>query len=228
MLRTHDVADCNGLYPGAHPMSIPRLALAAALTIALAACDRSAPEAPAKPAARPAKSHAAPLITGPTPVPYVEPMVGGAKMLLGQDILSNLRKSADHTMFIKAVDTAGLEDIFRGKDMLTVFAPTNKAFQQMPGGLDALLKPEQRDKLIALVSYHIVPGKLDADAMAQRVMAGNGKASLPTAQGGSLVATVGNGAALIQDGKGASARITTPDVRQSNGVVYVIDTVLRP
>lgn len=209
-------------------MSIPRIALTAAFALALTACHREGPEAPGKAAAHPAKTHAVPQITGPIPVPYVEPVVGGAKMLIGQDILSNLRRSADHTMFIKAVDTAGLDDIFRGKDALTVFAPTNKAFQQMPGGFDALLKPDQRDKLIALISYHIVPGKLDADAMAHAVMAGNGKASLETAQGGKLVATVGNGAALIQDGKGASAKITTPDVRQSNGVVYVIDTVLRP
>ena len=161
-------------------------------------------------------------------MPYVEPVVGGAKMSVGQDILSNLRRSADHTLFIKAVDTAGLEDIFRGKDAMTVFAPTDRAFRQMPGGLDPLLKPDQRDNLIALISYHIVAGRLDADAMAQRVMAGNGDARLETAQGGSLVASVSNGAAVIRDAKGAEAKITTPDVRQTNGVVYVVDTVLRP
>lgn len=208
-------------------MSPSRLIGFALCAVVLVGCERSATGTHAPPTAtKPAKP--VPQITGPIPMPYVEPVVGGAKMLLSQDILSNLRRSADHTLFIKAVDTAGLDDIFRGGNSLTVFAPTNRAFQQMPGGLDPLLKPDQRDKLIALLSYHIVAGKLDADAMAQRVMAGNGRAELETAQGGKLVATVGNGAALIQDAKGASARITTPDVRQSNGVVYVVDTVLRP
>ena len=209
-------------------MSMRRHMLLATIVLSLAACGGGKDAGTSETAPAPKKARPVQQITGPVPMPYVEPVVGGAKMLIDQDILSNLRRSADHTLFIKAVDTAGLDDIFRGSDSLTVFAPTDKAFRRLPGGLEPLLAPGKRDELIALVSYHIVAGKLDADAMAQRVMAGNGRAPLETAQGGTLIATVGNGAALIQDGRGDSARITTPDVRHRNGVVYVVDTVLRP
>lgn len=169
-----------------------------------------------------------PQLQGPIPVPYEEPIVGGARMVAGKDILSNLRKSSEHRILVKAIEAAGLQEVFEGKGPITVFAPTDAAFERMQGGHEALLERENSQRLITLLSYHIVPERLDDDTLAKRVMAGNGSAQLTTAQGGKLKATVGDGAALIVDANGGTARITVPNVLHSNGVVQVIDKVLMP
>lgn len=204
--------------------SIITLSIIAALAFG---CDRDAKQ-DAKPAPVAKAKPVAPQITGPIPMEqYVEPVVGGARMAVTDDILSNLAKSSDHTVLVQAVRAAGLEDVFK-QGKVTFFAPTNAAFDRLPGGRQALLAEGARERLIDIVSYHVVPGELGADAMASRVMEGNGSAQLTTAHGKSLKATVGNGAAMIVDGKGTTARIDVPNVVTSNGVVYVINTVLMP
>ena len=157
------------------------------------------------------------------------PMVGGAAMLTTRDIIDNAVNSADHTTLVAAVKAAGLVDTLKSAGPFTVFAPTNAAFGKLPAGtVDSLLKPEMKGTLSSVLTYHVVAGRLDSPAIAARVKAGGGKATLKTVQGETLTARMkGNGIVLV-DSKGGSANVTTANVYQSNGVIHVIDSVLMP
>lgn len=208
-------------------MLVPIRAAVLTAVVALAAC--SSEEAPAPAPQEQAAPVAAPgAVTEPTPMAYEEPVVGGATMSAGDDMLSNLRKSSDHTILVKALESSGLDKVIKESGTLTLFAPTNGAFDRLPGGYEELMKPEQRERLLQVLSYHVLPTRIDAEAMSARVLAGNGSATLETVEGGSLKATVGNGSAMIVDANGNSADISVPNVLNSNGVVYVIETVLTP
>ncbi len=208
-------------------MLVPIRAAVLTAVVALAAC--SSEEAPAPAPQEQAAPVAAPgAVTEPTPMAYEEPVVGGATMSAGDDMLSNLRKSNDHTILVKALESSGLDKVIKESGTLTLFAPTNGAFDRLPGGYEELMKPEQRERLLQVLSYHVLPTRIDAEAMSARVLAGNGSATLETVEGGSLKATVGNGSAMIVDANGNSADISVPNVLNSNGVVYVIETVLTP
>jgi len=157
------------------------------------------------------------------------PMVGGAAMLASRDIIDNAVNSADHTTLVAAVKAAGLVETLKGPGPFTVFAPTNAAFDALPAGtVDTLLKPENKATLTAVLTYHVVPGKLDAGAIAARIKAGGGKAMLTTVQGGSLTARAAGNGVTITDAKGNVANVTVANVYQSNGVIHVLDTVLLP
>ena len=130
---------------------------------------------------------------------------------------------------VTAVKAAGLVETLKGAGPFTVFAPTNAAFDKLPKGtVETLLKPENKGKLTKILTYHVVPGKLDAAELAKQIGAGNGKATLKTAQGETLTATMEGSTIVITDAKGGKARVTIGDVYQSNGVIHVIDTVLMP
>ena len=157
------------------------------------------------------------------------PMVGGAAMYASKDIIDNAVNSADHTTLVAAVKAAGLVETLKGPGPFTVFAPTNAAFDALPAGtVDTLLKPENKATLTTVLTYHVVPGKLDAAAIAARIKAGGGKAMLTTVQGASLTARAAGNGVTITDAKGNVARVTTADVYQSNGVIHVVDNVLLP
>ena len=137
--------------------------------------------------------------------------------------------SADHITLVAAVKAAGLVETLKGPGPFTVFAPTNAAFDALPAGtVDALLKPENKATLTAVLTYHVVPGKLDAAAIAARIKAGGGKAMLTTVQGASLTARAAGDGVTITDAKGNVARVITANVYQSNGVIHVVDKVLMP
>lgn len=205
------------------------LLLSAPVLILLAACSREPePEPVAVQPVTETPAVAKPIEMKPVPMAYEEPIVGGARMSAGKDILTNLGNSKDHTILVAAIKSAGLEEILRGSGPFTLFAPNDGAFRRMAGGYEELMKPENRERLISVLTYHLVPARLDADTLAQRVMAGNGSAQLETVEGGNLKVTVGDGSALLVDTKGTVAKLTTPNVLQSNGVVQVIDTVLMP
>ena len=112
----------------------------------------------------------------------------------------------------------------------TVFAPTNDAFAMLPAGTVAtLLKPENKATLTKVLTYHVVPGKLDFDALHKMVMDANGTATLTTVAGEKLMVKMnGPHNVLVIDAKGDVAHITTYDVVQSNGVIQVIDKVMLP
>ena len=158
-----------------------------------------------------------------------DPMVGGAKMYANKDIVDNAVNSADHTTLVAALKAAGLVDTLKGPGPFTVFAPTNEAFAKLPAGtVDTLLKPENKEMLTKILTYHVVAGRLTAAQIKKMVKADGGSATLKTVEGGSLTATMDNGDLVLKDEKGMEAHITIANVFQSNGVIHVIDAVLQP
>lgn len=157
------------------------------------------------------------------------PMVGGAAMYETKNIVENAANSADHTTLVAAVKAAGLVDTLASAGPFTVFAPTNAAFSKLPAGtVDTLLKPENKGTLTAVLTYHVVPGRLTAADISAQAKAGGGKAVLTTVQGANLTVWQKDGAWYVSDTKGNSAKIGPADVLQSNGVIHVIETVLMP
>jgi uncharacterized surface protein with fasciclin (FAS1) repeats len=156
-------------------------------------------------------------------------MVGGAAMYPSKDIVDNAVNSKDHTTLVAAVKAAGLVDTLKSPGPFTVFAPTNNAFSMLPAGtVDTLLKPENKGTLTTVLTYHVVPGRVDAATLVSQIKAGGGKATLKTASGGTLTASMRGNDVLIVDAKGNGAVVTTADVFQSNGVIHVVDKVLLP
>ncbi|HXE28378.1 MAG TPA: fasciclin domain-containing protein [Stellaceae bacterium] len=157
------------------------------------------------------------------------PMVGGAPMFANKNIIQNAINSKDHTTLVAAVKAGGLVDTLEGAGPFTVFAPTNAAFAALPPGtVDTLLKPENKATLDKVLTYHVVPGRLDTKTLDQQIMHGGGRTSLKTVEGDTLTVT-GSGKNLwITDAKGNTAKVTIADVYQSNGVILVVDKVLMP
>ncbi len=158
------------------------------------------------------------------------PMVGGHAMMASKDIVSNAVASDDNTILVAAVKAAGLVPTLQGKGPFTVFAPTDEAFKGLPAGtVDTLVKPENKATLTKILTYHVVPGRLDFNALHGLIDAGRGKAELKTVQGETLTAELnGPRNIVLVDAKGNVAQISTYDVYQSNGVIHVIDKVLAP
>lgn len=124
---------------------------------------------------------------------------------------------------------AGLVDTLKGKGPFTVFAPTNEAFAALPAGMvDTLLKPENKPTLTKILTYHVVSGKIGAQALVKMINEGHGKAELKTVSGGTLTAAMAGKVVTISDEKGGMAHVTIADVFQSNGVIHVVDKVLLP
>jgi uncharacterized surface protein with fasciclin (FAS1) repeats len=157
------------------------------------------------------------------------PMVGGAPMDGDKNIVQNAMNSKDHTTLVAAVKAAGLVDTLESKGPFTVFAPTNEAFDKLPPGtVDTLVKPENKKKLTSILTYHVVPGKITAEVLMDKIKAGGGKAMLKTVNGESLTAKMDGDSVELTDKKGGTSKVTIADVMQSNGVIHVVDTVLMP
>jgi len=160
---------------------------------------------------------------------HKDPMVGGAAMYPTRDIIDNAMNSKDHTTLVAAVKAAGLVDTLKGAGPFTVFAPTNEAFAMLPAGtVDSLLKPENKDALTKVLTYHVVPGRLDSAALAAKVKAGRGKATLTTVQGQMLWVSGSGSNLMVTDAAGNAAHVTIANVYQKNGVILVVDKVLMP
>jgi uncharacterized surface protein with fasciclin (FAS1) repeats len=157
-------------------------------------------------------------------------MVGGEMMYPQKDIVTNAMKSASHSTLVAAVKAAGLVETLQGKGPFTVFAPVNDAFENLPDGtLEMLLKPENKEMLVKILTYHVVAGNYTYDVLAKMIKDGKGTATLTTVSGGKLwVMMNGSHNIVIKDEKGMVANISSYDVMQSNGVIHVIDTVLMP
>jgi len=155
------------------------------------------------------------------------PMVGGAAMYKNKDIVDNAMNSADHTTLVAAVKAAGLVDTLKGKGPFTVFAPVNSAFAALPAGtVDTLLKPENKGMLTNVLTYHVLSGNYDSKAIAKAIAKGGGKATFTTVAGGKLMASMNGSNLILTDEKGGTATVTIADVKQSNGVIHVIDSVV--
>jgi uncharacterized surface protein with fasciclin (FAS1) repeats len=157
------------------------------------------------------------------------PMVGGQEMYPSKNIVDNAMNSADHTTLVAAVKAAGLVETLQGPGPFTVFAPTNEAFDKLPAGtVDTLVKPENKEMLTKILTYHVVAGKLSASDLKKQIKEGHGQASLKTVSGGTLTAMMQGKNIVLKDEKGGVSTVTIANVFQSNGVIHVVDTVLMP
>ena len=146
-----------------------------------------------------------------------------------KNVVENAVGSKDHTTLVAAVKAADLVETLAGKGPFTVFAPTNAAFGKLPKGtVETLLKPENKTKLQAVLTYHVVAGNIDSKALVAAIKKGNGKATVTTVQGGTLVATLDGSNVIITDEKGNKAIVTAVDIYSSNGVIHVLDSVILP
>ncbi|MGQ3040488.1 MAG: fasciclin domain-containing protein [Brevundimonas sp.] len=190
------------------------LALVAAplAALTLAACGNNA-EAPAADAA--ATDAMAPAAETPAATGTVVAVAQG---------------NADFSTLVTAVTSAGLAETLNGAGPFTVFAPTNAAFEKIPAAQrDALMAPAGRADLTKVLTYHVVPGRVDAAALTQQIQAGGGSATLTTVEGGTLTARAGaDGSVTLTDEMGNTSRVTQTDVAASNGVIHAIDTVVMP
>ncbi len=194
-------------------------------SLALTACqqDTAADTAMTEPAPA-ATDTAAPADTMAAP-----DAVADAPAAAGGDVVDGAIASPDHTSLVAAVQAAGLVDTLKGTGPFTVFAPTNAAFDKLPAGtVDGLLEPAAKDQLTSVLTYHVVAGNVDAAELTRQIEAGGGSATLTTVQGGTLTARVDGGNVVLTDAKGGTSTVTAADLRQSNGVIHVIDTVLMP
>lgn len=158
-----------------------------------------------------------------------EPMVGGAPMYPTKNIVENAVNSKDHTTLVAAVKAAGLVETLEGDGPFTVFAPTNEAFNKLPGGtVETLLKPENKGKLAGVLTYHVIAGRIDSNMLMDWIKKSGGTYTVKTVQGGELKFWMKGKHLMVTDENGNNARITIKDIYQKNGVIHVIDTVLMP
>jgi uncharacterized surface protein with fasciclin (FAS1) repeats len=155
--------------------------------------------------------------------------VGGAAMYPSKTIVANAVNSPDHTTLVAAVKAANLVDTLSGAGPFTVCAPTNAAFAKLPAGtVDTLLLPANRAMLQSVLTYHVVPGRIDAAELMRMISAGGGQAQLTTVQGATLTARMMGDRVMLTDAKGGMSHVTQADVMQSNGVIHVVDSVVLP
>lgn len=157
-------------------------------------------------------------------------MVGGESMYPMKDIIDNAVNSKAHTTLVAAVKAAGLVETLKGPGPFTVFAPTNDAFENLPAGtVESLLKPENKEQLTKILTYHVVSGKWSFDDISKLIKSGKGKAEIKTVSGGTLWAMMnGPQNIVLKDEMGGTSTINTYDVVQSNGMIHSIDAVVLP
>lgn len=146
-----------------------------------------------------------------------------------KDIVDIAIGSDAHTTLVAAVKAADLVSTLKTAGPFTVFAPVNDAFAKLPAGtVEFLLKPENKSTLAKILTYHVVAGNLEAAAVLEAIKKGNGKAVLNTVSGGTLTASIDNGKVILTDEKGGVSTVTVTDLKGSNGVIHVIDSVVLP
>jgi uncharacterized surface protein with fasciclin (FAS1) repeats len=183
-------------------MRIALTILAAASTLALAACDTSADNRAA-------------------------PESEAAKQAAGDKTIAD--GVSDDTRFAAAAKATGLDATLAGPGPYTVLVPTDAAFDKMPAGaLDTLMKPESRPQLTKVLTSHILPGTILAADIGKAIDNGKGKAALATFGGGTINATRQGNQIVLTDSAGGKAVMTGKEDQRSNGVVYHVDGVLMP
>jgi uncharacterized surface protein with fasciclin (FAS1) repeats len=145
------------------------------------------------------------------------------------DIVDTAASAADFSTLVAAVKAAGLVGTLKSAGPFTVFAPTNAAFAKLPAGtVDSLLKPENKATLTAVLTYHVVAGKVMAADLVKAIQAGGGKTEITTVQGGKLTASLMGNLVMLRDAKGGMSHVRTADLGTSNGVIHVVDAVVLP
>ena len=159
----------------------------------------------------------------------VMPLTGTTAAAPKGNIVAAAAASPDFSTLVAAVKAANLTSTLASKGPFTVFAPTNDAFAKLPAGtVETLLKPENRDKLAGILTYHVVTGRYSAKTILAAIKAGGGTASLKTVEGGKLKASVQGGNVVLTDENGGTSTVRKTDLMQSNGIIHVIDTVVLP
>ncbi|MEG3165144.1 fasciclin domain-containing protein [Sphingomonas sp. PB2P19] len=198
--------------------------LIVASMLALAACSRGKGEI--ETASSPATETSGRDAPGPV---AANPAVGGAPMLATRTIVANAAAAPNLSTLVAAVNAAGLAPTLSGPGPFTVFAPTNDAFGRLaPGMVDTLLKPENRESLVKVLNYHVVAGAITAEQLRERIMTGGGTATLTTVEGDPITATLVGTIIALTDVNGNKSYVETADVRQSNGIVHVVNGVIVP
>jgi uncharacterized surface protein with fasciclin (FAS1) repeats len=196
--------------------------IAATTTIMLAACEDSESERQYKDSVALEKLKAENKVAAQQDETSGGVLVGGNKLVKSKNLFDNASASSEHTTFVTAIRAAIFGGILSGSGPFTVFAPTNKAFDKLPKGeLEELLKPEKKAELVKFVTYHIMQGAITINDVKDGQQ-------LKTIQGEKLLVIKKEGKVMLKDAKGNIANITIPDVISSNGVIFVIDGVLRP
>ncbi|QNA82989.1 fasciclin domain-containing protein [Sphingomonas sp. So64.6b] len=208
---------------------LPLAALAGALAMAASstaiAQDTAAPAAQATPAAPAAQTPPAAAAAQLPP----NPAVGGAAMDATKPIAANAAAAPNLSTLVKAVQAAGLTETLSGPGPFTVFAPTNDAFSRLPPEtLANLLKPENKATLVKVLNYHVISGTITGAQLLAQIDAGGGKAVLTTVEGDPLTVAKEGQAVSLTDVNGNKSYLEIPDVRQSNGVVHVVNGVVLP
>jgi len=155
--------------------------------------------------------------------------VNGTLMSPAKNLVDNISSSAELSTLVKMIDAAGLTENMRSGP-ITLFAPTNQAFDKLaPGTLDTLLKPDHKTDLVNLVNNHVVQGRFSTKDIAAQIKAGNGQATLTTLAGGTLTARINeNRNITLTDDNGSQSIITRLDIEQSNGMLFIVNAVLQP
>lgn len=154
--------------------------------------------------------------------------VGGATMDPNATIASNIAGADNLTRFVAAIEAAGLSETLEGVGPYTVFIPTDDAFSALPEGTIEGLSESARPELVNILSYHIVPGVVTTEDLGAAIDRADGEVELATMTGATLTATRDGEDIVIRDGAGGTARLVTPDVIQSNGVIHIVDLVMGP
>ncbi|MEF2550721.1 fasciclin domain-containing protein [Aurantimonas sp. A2-1-M11] len=156
-------------------------------------------------------------------------MVGGAEMSADKTIVENASAASNLTTLVAAVQAAGLAETLSGEGPFTVFAPTNEAFEKLPEGtVEDLLKPENKEQLAKILTYHVVPAKASSEEAMKMIEDDGGEHPAPTVAGENITLSMDGDNIIVTDAAGNKATVVQADVMQSNGVVHVIDTVLMP
>ncbi|WP_333693227.1 fasciclin domain-containing protein [Flavobacterium sp.] len=137
--------------------------------------------------------------------------------------------NADFSTLVAAVGAAELVETLSGEGPFTVFAPTNAAFEKLPAGtVETLLKPENKEKLTSVLTYHVVAGKFEAAQVIEAINTNKGKFEVATVQGEKITLSLEDGKVVLTDAKGGKSTVVLPDVPASNGVIHAIDSVVMP
>lgn len=157
------------------------------------------------------------------------PDVGGAARFEEKNIIDNALNSKDHTTLVAAVKAAGLVVVLQGKGLFKVLVPTSEAFATLPAGtVESLLKPKNKDKLVKILTCHVIPAAPMAADVTKMAAADGGTHEVAIYGGCKLKLSVKDNMVMITNEIGGTAMVTIADVKQSNGVIQVIDHVLLP
>jgi uncharacterized surface protein with fasciclin (FAS1) repeats len=144
-------------------------------------------------------------------------------------IMDNIAKMKNFSKFLNALQIAGLSETFKSVGPITLFIPDDEAFEKMSKGkLDTLLRADHRYELIAFITYHAVSGKINSRNIMRQIVTHKNGATFTTLSGGKLTAKTDAGKIILIDEAGRQSTISQSDITQSNGMLFVIDTVLLP